>query len=76
MVTDPAVVRPGTLSLLRRLASDDRLGAHFLVGGTALALEYGHRLSVDLDLFTRESFDADELQEHLDAVRDVYRVFP
>lgn len=65
MVTDPAVVRPGTLSLLRRLASDERLGAHFLAGGTALALEYGHRLSVDLDLFTREPFDADDLRDYV-----------
>lgn len=29
-----------------------------LVGGTALALRYGHRISVDLDLFSHESFDA------------------
>ena len=64
MVTDPAVVRPGTLSLLRRLAADERLEAHFLVGGTALALEYGHRLSVDLDLFTREPFDSDRLSAY------------
>ncbi|HNX38866.1 MAG TPA: nucleotidyl transferase AbiEii/AbiGii toxin family protein, partial [Candidatus Cloacimonadota bacterium] len=28
----------------------------FLVGGTALALRLGHRESVDLDLFTLETF--------------------
>jgi len=28
-----------------------------LVGGTALALRYGHRSSVDLDLFFHEEFD-------------------
>jgi len=28
-----------------------------LVGGTALALKYGHRLSVDLDLFSTEKFE-------------------
>jgi hypothetical protein len=28
-----------------------------LVGGTALALRYGHRSSVDLDLFYHEKFD-------------------
>ncbi len=34
----------------------------FLVGGTALALQMGHRFSIDLDLFTLEDFDQDELR--------------
>ncbi|MBW6535067.1 MAG: nucleotidyl transferase AbiEii/AbiGii toxin family protein [Mariniphaga sp.] len=38
-----------------------------LVGGTALALRYGHRSSVDLDLFCHEEFDnsiiANELRQ-------------
>jgi hypothetical protein len=29
----------------------------YLAGGTALAIHYGHRLSVDLDWFTPQSFD-------------------
>jgi len=37
----------------------------FLVGGTALALQLGHRFSVDLDLFTTEPFDKAELLEIL-----------
>jgi len=28
-----------------------------LVGGTALALRYGHRSSIDLDIFSEENFD-------------------
>lgn len=28
-----------------------------LVGGTALSLLYGHRMSVDLDLFSNKSFE-------------------
>jgi hypothetical protein len=28
----------------------------YLAGGTALAIHYGHRLSVDLDWFTPQSF--------------------
>jgi hypothetical protein len=28
-----------------------------LVGGTALALQYGHRISVDIDLFSHLDFD-------------------
>ena len=32
-----------------------------LVGGTALALKFGHRLSVDIDLFCSEKFDIGRL---------------
>ncbi|MBL7803323.1 MAG: nucleotidyl transferase AbiEii/AbiGii toxin family protein [Saprospiraceae bacterium] len=41
------------------------LDAFFLVGGTALALQMGHRFSIDLDLFTLEDFDQDELRHAL-----------
>lgn len=37
----------------------------FLVGRTALALHIGHRLSVDLDFFTMDSFDNARLEAHL-----------
>jgi predicted nucleotidyltransferase component of viral defense system len=44
----------------------DRALADFnLVGGTALALYIGHRMSIDLDLFTPQPFDAQELRKHL-----------
>lgn len=33
-----------------------------LCGGTAVALYLGHRTSVDLDFFSREEFDPDQLQ--------------
>ncbi len=33
----------------------------YLVGGTALALYYGHRLSVDLDLFSTTSFSNEDI---------------
>lgn len=40
------------LSILRRLMSAEVLNDFRLVGGTALALQRGHRMSVDIDLFT------------------------
>jgi hypothetical protein len=49
-------VEPGTLSLLKRLMSIDELKHFALVGGTALALQYGNRTSIDLDLFTTQRF--------------------
>lgn len=36
-----------------------------LVGGTALALRYGHRSSVDLDLFLHQRFDYTAIQNEL-----------
>ena len=40
------------LSILRRLMSAEVFNDFRLVGGTALALQRGHRRSVDIDLFT------------------------
>ncbi len=44
-------VEPDTLELLRRLTEEPFLAETRLVGGTSLALQYGHRISVDLDFF-------------------------
>lgn len=44
-------VEPHTLELLKRLIQEPFLSKARLVGGTALALQYGHRMSVDLDFF-------------------------
>jgi hypothetical protein len=37
-----------------------------LVGGTSLSLQIGHRISIDLDMFTTEPFDANELKSNLE----------
>ena len=50
-------VEPGTFSLLRELCSIEQLSDFCLVGGTALSLRFGHRKSIDLDLFSHKSFD-------------------
>ncbi len=44
-------VAPDTLELLKTIASKPEMKGFRLVGGTALALQYGHRQSVDLDFF-------------------------
>ncbi|MBQ9559531.1 MAG: nucleotidyl transferase AbiEii/AbiGii toxin family protein [Bacteroidaceae bacterium] len=44
-------VLPNTLELLKRLMAVPLLSPLRLVGGTSLALQYGHRRSVDLDFF-------------------------
>ena len=51
-------IAPHTLELLRQLCQEPYLNECRLVGGTALALQYGHRQSIDLDMFG--SFDPEE----------------
>lgn len=55
-----------TLELLKTLMQDDLLKDFFLVGGTALALQIGHRISIDLDLFTTDSFDDNAVLSELE----------
>jgi len=59
------ILTPETLSLLKTLMKDSNLQSFNLVGGTALSLYIGHRMSIDLDLFTPNSFDARRLSNHL-----------
>jgi hypothetical protein len=44
---------------------DERMKSFILVGGTALSLQLGHRVSLDLDLFSAEPFEAGELSEYM-----------
>ncbi len=44
-------VEPSTLELLRSIQRQPEMADVRLVGGTALAMQFGHRISVDLDLF-------------------------
>ncbi|RUT68179.1 hypothetical protein D0817_22925 [Flavobacterium cupreum] len=57
--------------LLQRLMKDENLKDHILVGGTALALRLGHRLSVDIDLFTTKNFDPQTMLKYLHATYGV-----
>lgn len=51
-----------TLGVLReaRLLDD-----FYLAGGTGLALQFGHRLSLDLDFFAKEQFDEEMLLQRV-----------
>ena len=59
-------VEPVTLSILKRLMAMPALQPFSLVGGTALSLRYGHRISVDLDLFYHEKFNHDLVVDALE----------
>lgn len=52
-----ATVKESTLRLLRKLQAEPLLSRSYLVRGTALSLQIGHRESEDLDLFSVEPLD-------------------
>jgi hypothetical protein len=53
----PETVKPLAFSILKQLMEIPELKDFSLVGGTALSLTYGHRKSVDLDLFSNQPFE-------------------
>ena len=54
---NPFIIAPETFRLIQQLQSIPELQGFYLVGGTALALQVGHRNSIDIDLFTLNEFD-------------------
>ena len=64
-------VDKNTLDLLARLQRNPYLQETRLVGGTALALQIGHRKSIDLDLFGRIDVDPIEINQELRAYGNI-----
>lgn len=54
-------VEPRAFSLLKQLMEISTLREFSLVGGTALSLLYGHRKSIDLDLFSHQPFENEKI---------------
>jgi len=52
-------------NILTDLQKDMTFEKYFLVGGTALSLQLGHRISYDIDLFTRENIDKEQVFDFL-----------
>jgi hypothetical protein len=52
-------VQSGALAVLKTLGAVEDFHAQgfYLAGGTGLALQFGHRVSEDLDFFTEKSFE-------------------
>lgn len=62
---DSSIILPQTYSLLKKICLDSFFDNFFLVGGTSLALQIGHRFSIDLDFFSKETFETDLMINHL-----------
>lgn len=67
-------VSPHLLSVLKRIQQLPEISTFRLVGGTSLSLQIGHRISVDIDLFTDKFFDIAGLQETLNGTFDSFEV--
>lgn len=63
MLQKEAVV-PEITDLIKEVQKDSLFKNHVLVGGTALALQLGHRTSTDIDLFTSKAQNAAALTDY------------
>ena len=65
------VLAQSAQSLLERLSRCAMISPFYLAGGSALALQLGHRTSQDLDWFTESAFDAGWLAGELTAIAPI-----
>ncbi len=72
---DPFIISPQTFQLIQQLQSLPELNHFYLVGGTSLALQLGHRNSIDIDLFTQNDFNDDDIFTLLNQKYEVKEVF-
>lgn len=61
-------IYPKTLQLLKSIQEIDAINDFLLVGGTSLALQIGHRVSVDLDLFAFSDKEVSYVIEEINAL--------
>lgn len=66
-------ISPILMNALTKLMREKAFDGFRLVGGTALALQLGHRKSVDIDLFTDMDYGSMNLQDISDSLQ---RAFP
>lgn len=69
---DLSILPPPSLQLWPEL--DDTPETFTLYGGTALALRFGHRISVDFDFFSNQPFDPDELVSSVSYIKEAERI--
>jgi predicted nucleotidyltransferase component of viral defense system len=58
-------IQPKLLELLKKIMASSVFEAFNLVGGTSLALQIGHRFSVDIDMFGNSQIDEIEFIQEL-----------
>lgn len=66
-----STIHPVTLQLLKDLQGITFIRNYFLVGGTSLALQIGHRISIDLDLFAYSDMEVAPIVNHIAHLGDI-----
>lgn len=67
-------INAATLELLKKLQSNKALHNLVLVGGTSLALQIGHRISIDIDLFGKIDISTIELNKLLSSYGEIVKI--
>lgn len=67
----PETIDEQTMRVFEKIKKLDILKSFYLAGGTALAIEFGHRKSIDLDFFSKEKFSPVELKRLLPEIGSV-----
>lgn len=68
----PEAIDEKTKRVFQKISSSGIGEKFYLAGGTALAIQLGHRKSIDLDFFSKEDFSNAELKEQLPKIGDFY----
>lgn len=63
-----------TKTILEKIKNISELQDFYLTGGTALALQLGHRESEDLDFFSKQEFNPEQLQQKLSSINHLENV--
>ncbi|MEO8415103.1 MAG: nucleotidyl transferase AbiEii/AbiGii toxin family protein [Ginsengibacter sp.] len=63
---NPKLIAVETFNLIQQLQALPELAGFYLFGGTALALQMGHRNSIDIDLFSQKDFDENFIMDFID----------
>ncbi|GHV02657.1 hypothetical protein FACS189485_03720 [Spirochaetia bacterium] len=66
--------RKSLWNLLKNLQKSSVFDNYFLVGGTALSLQLGHRISDDIDLFSKNDINKDEIFDYLNENYKGYQI--
>ncbi|MFH1777135.1 MAG: nucleotidyl transferase AbiEii/AbiGii toxin family protein [Candidatus Omnitrophota bacterium] len=64
------ILSGNTKTILAVLEKSEIIQQAYLAGGTALALQLGHRISYDLDFFTSKEFDENKLLPEIKKISD------
>lgn len=73
--THREILTPEAQALLPLISQVKLLDDFYLVGGTALALYLGHRISVDFDFFTHTSFPSSAFRDFQRIAPDEFQLF-